>query len=121
MFTEQIKLETNEVVLRTVRKHWFILFIQTISLAFLAIFPIIFVGVAIGFASGSHFISDTHVLYRPAAFFSAAWLLIVWMIFFGTWTDYYLDLWTITDKRIIAINQKGFFNRSVASFRLERL
>ncbi len=37
------------------------------------------------------------------------------------WTHYYLDLWIITDRRIIVIDQIHFFNRKVSSFRLERL
>ena len=38
-----------------------------------------------------------------------------------TWTHYYLDLWIITDRRIIVVDQVHFFNRKVSSFRLERL
>lgn len=44
------------------------------------------------------------------------WLLILWIMFFMEWTDYYLDLWVITNKRIIDAEQKGFFHREVTSF-----
>ena len=37
------------------------------------------------------------------------------------WTQYYLDLWILTDRRIIVIDQVYFFNRKVSNFRLERL
>ena len=40
---------------------------------------------------------------------------------FMIWTNYYLDLWIITDRRIIYVDQKSFFNRNVSMFRLERL
>jgi hypothetical protein len=30
-------------------------------------------------------------------------------------------VWTITDRRIIAVDQRGFFRRFIASFRYERL
>ena len=40
---------------------------------------------------------------------------------FMIWTHYFLDLWVITDRRIIVIDQIHFFNRKVSSFRLERL
>jgi hypothetical protein len=43
------------------------------------------------------------------------------MIGFTTWTHYYLDLWIITDRRIILVDQIHFFNRRVSIFRLERL
>ena len=51
----------------------------------------------------------------------AAWLLITWMTLFNIWNNYYLDVWTITNKRLIAIDQKGYFTRTTASFRLDRL
>lgn len=37
------------------------------------------------------------------------------------WTDQYLDVWVITDRRIVAIDQKRLFVRNIGSFRLERL
>jgi len=37
------------------------------------------------------------------------------------WTHYFLDLWIVTDRRIISVEQIHFFNRNVAIFRLERL
>lgn len=49
------------------------------------------------------------------------WLILSWMGFFSVWTNYYLDVWTITNKRLIAVDQRGLFNRSTGSFRLERL
>jgi hypothetical protein len=37
------------------------------------------------------------------------------------WTDHYLDIWVITSRRIININQVNLFRRQTASFQLERL
>ena len=54
-------------------------------------------------------------------FILASWSLLVLMLGFMAWTHYYLDLWIITDRRIITIDQVHFFNRKVSSFRLERL
>ena len=39
----------------------------------------------------------------------------------GVWTDYYLDVWMVTDKRIIDIEQKSFFHRQTSVFRIERI
>ena len=49
------------------------------------------------------------------------WLLLLWMMYSNFWTDYYLDLWAITNRRVILIDQRGFFRRFISSFRLERL
>ena len=37
------------------------------------------------------------------------------------WTLYYLDVWIITDKRIIDIEQKGIFNREISTFRTDNI
>lgn len=49
------------------------------------------------------------------------WFLLLWVVFFIEWTDYYLDLWVITDRRIIDVEQKGFFHREVTSFKFEQI
>ena len=49
------------------------------------------------------------------------WTLIAWIKLFTIWTDYYLDVWFITNKRIIDIEQKGFFRREISTFRMERI
>jgi hypothetical protein len=51
----------------------------------------------------------------------AIWTTITLMGAFAIWTHYYLDLWIVTDRRIILIDQIRFFNRNVSIFRLERL
>jgi len=46
---------------------------------------------------------------------------MVWTAFFVRWTNYYLDVWYITPKRIIAIDQKGLFRREVTDLRFEKI
>ncbi len=119
---EQLKLESDERIVKQVRKHWFILFAQTAGIVIMAIIPVILIFAGLAGAKTLPGISvDTEVYYGPAVFFMAAWFLIMWMTLFGVWTDYYLDNWIITTRRVIAIDQQGFFKRKVASFRLERL
>jgi hypothetical protein len=51
----------------------------------------------------------------------ATWLHLTTMAAALAWTNYLLDLWVITDRRIIVIEQVAFFNRKVGNFRLERM
>jgi uncharacterized membrane protein YdbT with pleckstrin-like domain len=37
------------------------------------------------------------------------------------WTDYYLNVWCVTNKRIVNVHQIGLFRRKIGSFRLERM
>ena len=119
MHTEKIKLDDDEVILIEVRKHWFILGIQMLGVVIIAIFPlIVYLGITkVSFIDTSFLSAYTELLI---ALFSG-WLLIMWMTLFSIWTNYYLDIWTITNKRLISVDQQGLFNRNTGSFRLERL
>lgn len=119
MTTEKIKLEPDERILMQVRKHWFVLLLQVVSVVVAALLPLGLIFVVQSFPG---YTADTLTPYGPAlTAFYAAWLLCMWMTLFSIWTNYYLDVWTITNKRLIAVNQRGFFVRTIASFRLERL
>lgn len=122
MLFEKIQLEADEQVLKTVRKHWFIiaaellgtffmLLLPLVALFLIALFPQVLQSFEISIGDYSALIS----------YFIAGWSVLSLMAGFMIWTHYHLDLWIITDRRIISIDQIQFFNRSVSIFRLERL
>lgn len=122
MLFEKIELEAGEEVLQIVRKHWFIIFVELFGafllllvpylvLFVLAIFPNLLTAVGIS-------LQDYTLLIT---FSTALWTLLSLLVGFTAWTHYYLDLWVITDRRIISVDQIHFFNRTVSMFRLERL
>ena len=123
MLFEKIALEPDEKVLKVVRKHWFVIVSELIGTVFTAILPLVFIAVIVS--------SDTVKAVLPIlgstesypllTFGVGIWMLLSIMTGFMIWTHYYLDLWVITDRRIIAVDQIHFFNRNVAIFRLERL
>jgi len=115
-----IKLDKNEKVILEARKHWFILFTETFFLIFLLLFPLfIFIGIKIlNIQQYIKFIGDGTFL---SIMFIAIWFLFIWIIFFVIWTNYYLDILIVTNKRIIDIEQKGLFSREVSTFRLDRI
>ncbi|HJV32414.1 MAG TPA: PH domain-containing protein [Patescibacteria group bacterium] len=51
----------------------------------------------------------------------SVYYLGIWIFFFSQFTDYYLDINIVTNDRIIDINQKGLFGRSVAELDLTRV
>ncbi len=118
MTTEKLTLEADEMILVQVRKHWFILATQIVGLLVVAIIPVI-AYVFIGSVLSERVDLTPYTGLLIFAF--SAWLLIIWMALFNVWTNYYLDVWTITNKRCVAVDQKGMFFRTTASFRLERL
>lgn len=47
--------------------------------------------------------------------------LSVWLFFFTGFVNYYLDMWIITNDRVIDIRQEGLFARTVAELDLFRV
>lgn len=121
MLFEKIQLEPDETVIKTVRKHWFVITIELLIIVFMGLVPIfIFMGLLM--MTPSEAVLGFFETQTPIIIFGlAAWLLLSAMATATAWTHYFLDLWVITDRRIIVIDQLGFFNRKVSNFRLERL
>lgn len=103
----------GERVISIVRHHWFVLFREVFWLAVLFLAPFFLIPVAFGIAVQGG--SLPPVPGGVVIFFASLWTLIIWHMLFARWTDYYYDIWVITNWRIIDIDQKGFFNRTVAT------
>ena len=112
-----IHLDKEEKLIAKFRKHPFYIAIKIIGLVILAIlgfavlFPILeslFRGLA----------GDTTYLVY---FFYFMYLSILWVLGFIFWTEYYLDMWILTDKRLIDVEQRGLFSREVSSLRLDKI
>ena len=122
MLFEKIKLEEDEKILLIVRRHWFVFFNRIIGVILMALLPFVLLATA-------SLASVTADMARPIIatysqeilFFSSLWLLFCWVTLAQQWTDHYLDIWVVTDRRVISIDQVGLFIRSIGSFRLERL
>ncbi|KKQ52097.1 MAG: hypothetical protein US70_C0011G0049 [Parcubacteria group bacterium GW2011_GWD2_38_11] len=55
------------------------------------------------------------------AFMENFFILALWIYSFLIWVDYYFDIWIITTERIINIEQKGMFTRSVSELRFAKI
>ncbi len=47
--------------------------------------------------------------------------LVVLVIWFYRWIGWYYTIYVVTDRRIVAIRQKGLFNRSVQEWQLDKI
>ncbi|KKW21065.1 MAG: hypothetical protein A2W52_03370 [Candidatus Taylorbacteria bacterium RIFCSPHIGHO2_02_49_25] len=119
-------LEQNEKILYTARKHWFLLAGEIILLCVLALLPglLLFVPDVLPEIVVNTFNERIHIEGNTALIVAFLWtieLLMLCIAFFFFWTDYYLDVWLVTNLRVIAIEQKGLFNRNVSTFRLDMI
>jgi hypothetical protein len=120
MIFEKMQLESDETVLTIVRRHWFYLVSQVIVSILIMFLPLIAILVTANFFRDT-FDSLLQTYFLELLYMYAFWLLINWMVLASLWTDHYLDIWVITNHRIININQVSLFRRQVGTFRLERL
>ncbi len=120
MLVDKLQLEADEDILKQTRRHWFVLFTQLFGLILGALAPLALLVFLPAFTNG-FFTIDLSNYGAEITFAYLLWLLFIWIGIFTIWTNYYLDLFVLTDRRVILLNQKGFFRRNVASFRLERL
>ncbi len=59
---------------------------------------------------------------RPIlALITSAYYLNLWLFFLSLFVDYYLDAWIVTDDRVINIEQRGLFSRTVSEVDLANI
>uniref|UniRef100_A0A7C4R8L6 DUF304 domain-containing protein n=1 Tax=candidate division CPR3 bacterium TaxID=2268181 RepID=A0A7C4R8L6_UNCC3 len=112
-----IDLYDDEKIVIIIRKHWFS-FIGTIILTFILILvffiaSIFFYGSVGGVQEGADFSNlITDNLGRGAYLvFGSIYLLSVLGFFYVSWLDYYLDVFILTNKRILRIEQLVLFGQ----------
>ena len=110
-----LHLQEGERIDIKARKHWFILFRASFGIFIIYLLP--FVGWR--FFTGQAGVSLPPVNPSLLIFLSSVWTLLLWAKFFSLWTDHYLDIWIVTDRRIVNIDQKGLFSREVSTLRIE--
>ncbi|MBI2120418.1 MAG: PH domain-containing protein [Parcubacteria group bacterium] len=117
-----IALEPNEKIIVSARRHWFVLFLRLLPLIPFIFVPLLLFTVlmVIPIAPDALIeIGGNGVAF--AVFLLFSWFLFVWIGAFVVWTDYYLDVLIVTDKRIINTEQKALFSREIASLRLDKI
>lgn len=112
-----ISLSPGEQVLMVLRRHWFALARPTFILLILLVLPSLIFGVA-GVAAEKFVRAE---LQSVVNFVFSLYVLSIILYGFILWSDYYLDVWIITNKRLIDIQQKGLFNRSVSELGMDKV
>jgi hypothetical protein len=108
----------DEKVVKIIRKDVFILLNKVLLLLVLIALPLIFFYL---FFLNSETLYDNPIVYPLLILGSSAYYLFVWAFFFFSFIDYYLDVWIITNQRIINIEQRGFFSRVISEQKLFRV
>lgn len=114
-----LHLDQDEEVILEVRKHWIIFASQFIFFIFSIFLPIVV------YLTASFYVKEialfVHSKLELFLFFYLVWFLIFWISLFLRWTKYFLDVWYVTEKRIIDVEQKRIFHREVSNLRFDKI
>ncbi len=115
-----IALHSDEKILLIKRVFWLPIAAQSAMFLIAAIIPFLMIFIFEGMLpqTAQEFIREYHV---SALFVATVWAFALWICLSIRWTDYYLDVVLITNKRIVDIEQIGLFSRDVAETRLENI
>lgn len=113
-----ITLDSGETIKKVLRKGKLVFIGELIFISLLALIPIfLYISNAL----------DTLVASNPdkvgylLLFFYGVWLLICWIFMFGSWVEYYLGAWIITDARVMTTRHLGIFKRELVGVRYDRI
>lgn len=100
------------------RRHWFFVAIAMLKPIILAVLPWL-TAFALAFLN----LSPANEQAAALLFWYFAWLF--WFLCFGwgvlIWVDWYLDLWILTNQKIIDIQQMGLFKRLVMTYGINNI
>ena len=110
-------LNDTEKIVKVIHRNWFYLLQQ-----FFAVFVIVGLFIA-GIFYLPLFFPEMFVdeYKKLAAFLENFFIMAIWIYSFLIWVDYYFDIWIITTERIINIEQKAMFTRSVSELRFSKI
>ncbi len=113
-----ITFDKDEHIVFEVRKHWFLIASELSIVAIFAMVPLlvfaILSAIPVEFDLGGN-------IFGGFVAFYAIWLLVCWVAGFIFWTNYFLDVWVITNKKLVDVEQRGLFKRQISVLELDKI
>ncbi|MFA5188234.1 MAG: PH domain-containing protein [Patescibacteria group bacterium] len=110
--------QKDEKLILFLRRHIIVLLGKWLMYLFLALVP---VAIYFFLQNFQPWILNNKNIYPFLFLLTSVYYLYTAMFLFSSFIDYYLDVWIVTDQRIINIEQRGLFNREIAEQDLDRI
>lgn len=109
--------EKGEEIITTQRKHWIFIAFRISVIALMVLVPL--VAGSIIAAVPDVPLSDKGLVMFLGLY--ALWVLFLLIGAFYSWTVWILDIWIVTDRKFVDIEQKSLFHRQVSTLTLEKV
>lgn len=114
-----ISLHQEEKIIAVIRRHHIWLVAKIFSFAVLLVSPIILYQ----FLSVLEKSLSFKIVYLNELYFFivSVFYFVTWVYFFIDFLDYWLDVWVITNKKMVIIDQKGLFHRDISEVPIDKI
>ena len=118
---KEFELEPGEHVVKEARKHWFLFVLELLPYVILVAVPYALPNVFALHPALIPFLPLLDIQNPLVRAVLGVYLLIVWTGAWNAFTRYFLNLWVLTNQRIVDIRQRGYFRRRVSSLLIGRV
>lgn len=112
-----LQLYENEKILLVIHKHWFVMVRTIVLFVVLLLIPPVVLTLLPALVESL----DSALVEPLTNMLLALYIMVLLFFIFLIWMDYYLDMWIITNSRIIDVEQRGLFNRLISEIPLKHV
>ncbi len=109
----------NERVILLLRRHWTVLARDISQLIMSLLLPPIVIILLMNFTPIS--LAPGTATYVLVVQGLSLYYLFSFLAYFHDFVDYHLDIWVVTDQRIVSIEQEGLFHRTVSELNIVKV
>lgn len=119
MLQNNFKLSQDEKVIMYVRRHWVFLVVSVVQISLLFLLPTICIWFLQFMGWIPSFVIFGVSFYSLTDVFVYMWGIICWLMLAERFTDYSLDFWLLTNKRIVESELVKLFDHKLSTLELQ--
>lgn len=108
----------GEKIILFLRRHWIIVWSRMLFWLMVMLFPPI---IYLLLQDSNSFLINNSFIHPLLILFLAVLYPTTWLLMLNNFVDYYLDVWIVTNERIIDSEQKQLFSRVIAEHKISKI
>lgn len=108
----------GEKTITIIRRHWIIFLVNILWHLILLLAPVPLVWFLRGYFAE---VFQNEIIFPIIVIILSIYYLMIWLFSYISFIDLYLDVWIITNKRVVNIEQLGIFSRIESEHRIDKI